>query len=170
MPATFEVPPEPRPFRELFERYSRLHNVSPNLLEALALTESAMDPGAVNPADPSYGLGQVLCRSQRRDELCENRLPAIQEFRSMTPNKLLDPDTNVRIYSQIIAENIRRYPGDLDRAIVAYNNFSSAEAGRGSDGRFKRTSPAGLDPEEYLARVVANLERVRSKPATGIRV
>lgn len=45
----------------LYARHGKEKGVDPTLLKALAITESSEDPRAVNPADPSVGLMQILC-------------------------------------------------------------------------------------------------------------
>lgn len=95
------------------------------LLKAIAITESSENPRAINKSDPSYGLGQVLCKTDTigSNQYCKNLLPAVPEFKSMTPQKLMDAETNVRVYSKIIDDNIRRY--GFERGIATYNRWGS---------------------------------------------
>lgn len=141
----------------LYAFYGQRYQVDALLLKAIAQVESGEDPEAINPGDPSYGLGQVLCVTDDPNGRCRNELPAVSDFRDATPVKLLDPDFNCRIYSQILAWNIRHYHGDVSRAIVGYNNWAAAERGRGPDGRFYGTG----DPEGYLERVRRAWDRLR---------
>lgn len=93
------------------------------LLKAHVYTESAGDPYAVDVADPSYGLGQVLCTTAGgdRDAVCTNKFPAVRGWSGMTPRRLLDPATNLDIAAQIIADNIRKQ--GMPRAIAVYNSW-----------------------------------------------
>jgi hypothetical protein len=76
------------------------------LIKGIISTESEWNPGAINPADPSYGLMQILAGSG-------GPFPAVR------PDDLLDPSTNITLGSTFLVDLLRRYgsPG----AIAAYN-------------------------------------------------
>lgn len=76
------------------------------LVKGHIATESAWDPSAVNPADPSYGLMQILQGPSG-------------PYPATTAQELLDPETNIRLGTQYILDNIRRF--GLPDAIAAYN-------------------------------------------------
>lgn len=96
------------------------------LMAAHVYVESTFNPRAVNPSEPSYGLGQILCQAADRDSPCINKFPAVDSFNSYTPNNLLDVDTNLDVMSQIMASNISAY--GLPKAIAVYNDWSAHTA------------------------------------------
>jgi soluble lytic murein transglycosylase-like protein len=108
-------------FDALFQHWAAVYGVDWRLVKAHAMRESSLDAYAVNEADPSYGLGQVLCDAASPDSPCRNKLN-VDGWSQATPNRLLNPDFNIRIATQIIAANIRQY--GLPRAIAVYNRFA----------------------------------------------
>lgn len=100
-------------FDKLYEKYGRLYGVDPKLLKAIAQVESDENPLAKNPADPSYGLMQILYPQSLN---VENWPPSSAE-------KLYDPDYNVSIGAQIISWNIRSF-GPL-KGVAVYNSWSA---------------------------------------------
>jgi len=76
------------------------------LVKGIIATESQWNPNAINPADPSYGLMQILAGPGG-------------PFPSVSPQDLLDPSTNITLGVTFIQDLLRRY-GSPD-AIAAYN-------------------------------------------------
>jgi len=76
------------------------------LVKGVIATESEWNPGAINPADPSYGLMQIL-------------LGPGGPFPSVSAQDLLDPSTNLTLGITHLQSLLTRYgsPG----AIAAYN-------------------------------------------------
>lgn len=108
---------------KIYKEAGARYNVDWRLLKAIAQVESSENANAVNPSDPSYGLMQVLCTG---GEVCQNRFPAVNGWQGMTKTKLLDPEVNIDIATQILKWNIDNYGQDgLDRAIAVYNNWSA---------------------------------------------
>jgi len=105
------------PFRDLIRRYSKLHSLDPCLVAAVIKKESDFDPNAVNPNDPSYGLGQIT-------------LPTAGQFRvGVTKAMLFLPEVNIEIMCQFIAW-LRAQGVPLPGAISAYNTgFAGWKAG-----------------------------------------
>ena len=96
--------------------------VDPLLLRAIAQVESGEDPKAINPADPSYGLMQVLCRSSGLDSPCTNTFNVVG-WEGMTPARLLTARSNLDIAAQILKYNLGRF--GLTKAIAVYNDWSA---------------------------------------------
>lgn len=93
------------------------------LVKAIIATESAWDPSAINPRDPSYGLMQVMPAS------AGGAGPP-----GVSGAELLDPETNIRAGSEYLRALIARYGrGALSDVIAAYN---AGRARRGPDGRY----------------------------------
>jgi len=109
-------------YDSLYKKYAT-SRVDWKMLKAIAMTESSENANAINRSDPSFGLGQVLCKNTGDNSRCTNQLPAVPEFVNMTPLKLRDPETNVRIFSKILDDNVRKY--GLERGIATYNRWAS---------------------------------------------
>lgn len=76
------------------------------LIKGIISTESEWNPGAINPADPSYGLMQIL-------------LGPGGPFPAVRADDLLDPSTNITLGSTFILDLIRRF--GMPGAVAAYN-------------------------------------------------
>lgn len=109
----------------LYATYGAMFGVDWRLVHAVALHESGENPAAVNHADnESLGLMQVLCRPDGRGG-CANKLN-VQGWSTATRERLLDPDFNVYIGAQILADNIRQY--GVEKGIAVYNAWDQHTA------------------------------------------
>lgn len=108
----------------LFQKWGAAYGVDPLLLKAHATIESGLDPSAINPADPSYGLMQVLC-TKGPEGRCSNRFN-IDGWSGMTATRLLDPDTNIKIATQIVRWNVDTF--GMPRAVAVYNRWDQRNA------------------------------------------
>lgn len=115
-----------RSYDAIFQKHARDYNIDWRLLKAIAMQESSLNPRAVNKADPSYGLMQVLCTENDGDPFCDNvfNLPG---WGKVTKEKLLDPDTNIAYGAQIFAWNLRTY-GSVEKALAVYNSWDQRNA------------------------------------------
>jgi len=86
------------------------YDLPAGLLRAIAKVESSENPNAVNPADPSYGLMQLLY---------PNNLPSVPDWPPPNKEALFNPRLNVHYAAQILKWNIDNY-GVL-RGIAIYN-------------------------------------------------
>lgn len=77
------------------------------LTKAIIAHESEWNPNAVNPADPSYGLMQILHGPGG-------------PYPSVTVQQLRDPVTNIELGMDFLLYQLGRYPL-LEDAIAAYN-------------------------------------------------
>lgn len=77
------------------------------LIKAIIAVESAWNPEAQNPSDPSYGLMQILYGSRG-------------PYPDMSVEQLLDPISNITLGARFIRELIGRY-GSTSDALSAYN-------------------------------------------------
>lgn len=85
------------------------YHIDPYIVLAMIWQESRWNADAVGDGGDSLGLMQIQPRwhSGRMEKLgCED---------------LLDPYDNVVVGIDYLAESIRRYDGDVDKALVAYN-------------------------------------------------
>lgn len=96
--------------------------VDSQILWAVVQHESGGDPHAVNPDDPSYGLGQVMPRWWRYVFVrqCGNKA---------TPETLMDPRLNLCYTAHILAYAQRRYSGDRS-SMISYYNTGDPHRGR----------------------------------------
>ena len=108
---------------EIYQRYGLFYDLDWRLIKAVATVESSQNPDAVNRADPSYGLMQVLCKDGPGGR-CSNivNLPGWPP----TQNELLNPDINVKFGAGILKWNIDTY--GMPKGISVYNNWSARTA------------------------------------------
>jgi len=134
---------------DLFRKWGAVYGVDWQLLKSIAVTESRLNPDAVNAADnESIGLMQVLCRPDGGGG-CSNGLN-VDGWSEATRKKLFDPRFNIKIGAQILAWNIRTY--GLPKAIAVYNRWA------------ERTSPVAgpFQNQLYVDAVLANDMRLTS--------
>ena len=118
----------------LLQKYAKERNLDPYLVAALVVQESNFDPVVVSHAN-AYGLMQVLPSTGRSYA----RKLGIRPFSTA---RLKDAEVNVRIGTQIFADEIRKY-GGVHFALAAYN------AGGSRVLRWQREKP-GLPQDEFI--------------------
>ena len=118
----------------LLQKYAKERNLDPYLVAALVVQESNFDPVVVSHAN-AYGLMQVLPSTGRSYA----RKLGIRPF---STGRLKDAEINVRIGTQIFADEIRKY-GGVHFALAAYN------AGGSRVIRWQREKP-GLPQDEFI--------------------
>jgi hypothetical protein len=109
---------------DLYKKYGDRFSLDPLLLKAIAQVESSENPKAKNPADPSYGLMQLLCVPDGQGG-CKNRLNVLG-WPPENVEKLYDPDYSVYIGAQILSWNQGRY--GFNKGIAVYNSWSAHTA------------------------------------------
>lgn len=114
----------------LYIKHGQQKGVDAMLLKAIARVESNENPNAVNATDPSYGLMQVLCRDGIGG--CTNKLDVL-DWNDASKTRLMDPDFNLHIASQILAWNVRTY--GFMKGIAVYNSWGAHEDPR--EGPFR---------------------------------
>lgn len=134
----------------LYIKYGGKYGVEPSLLKALAIVESNENHLAVNPSDPSHGLMQILCIAENEGDFCKNRL-YVEGWETATPEKLLNPDFNVMIGSQIISWNIMKY--GLEKGIALYNAWNEHNREAPINGPFTN--------QDYVDKVYAEYIYIR---------
>lgn len=125
------------PFRELVEREARRHGLDPYLVAGLIRQESFFNPRAVSPAG-AVGLMQVMPATGRG-------LARSAGVRGFEREMLLHPETNVRLGTAFLADQLRRHP-TLTDAFAAYN------AGPGRVARWRRF-PEHRDEDLFVERI-----------------
>lgn len=131
-------------FAECFARAGTHYGIAPVLLEAIARTESRLDPLAVNTAnaDGSWDIGLMQINSRW--------LPQIEAV-GMHASALYEPCTSIWVGAWVLAGNVSRY-GYCWEAVGAYNAGTAA------------TAAARARRERYADRVHRELRR-----AVGMR-
>lgn len=104
----------------LYRDAGAAYGVDWRLIKAVAVVESSENPKAENRRDPSIGLMQLHCTEDAQGR-CINRFD-IDGWAGITREQLLDPRTNVRFGTQILAWNLRHF--GLRAGIACYNAFT----------------------------------------------
>ena len=138
--AYFDISPKYKQVKHHLREASHEHGVDLELLQALIATESGFDPQAVSPKG-AVGLMQIMPATAQRYGVNADRKAPIAL-------KLTDPRTNVRTGTRYLRDLIRRYPGQLDLALAAYN------AGEGAVQRAGNRIPNYRETQNYVKTVM----------------
>lgn len=99
----------------MFHREEKIHNLPPNLLKAICYVETGHNLKLRYKFDVysnSYGI-------------CQVKIGAARQMGFTHPEKLLaQPDVNARIAAKYLQYQLKRYNGDVKKAITAYNRGS----------------------------------------------
>ncbi|MCS3408347.1 lytic transglycosylase domain-containing protein [Serratia sp. AKBS12] len=126
-------------WKQAGERYG----IEPTLLQAIAITESSLDPAAINQnKDGSYDIGLMQINS--------NNLPALKKYQISQRRLLNDPCLSVMTGAWILAGFMRRH-GYSWEAVGAYNAGSAP----------KRNALR----QHYARRVQTHYQRLQQHPA-----
>jgi len=99
----------------LIRTSASVYGLEPALVYAIAKVESNLNPLAKNPADPSYGLMQIM-------PMLAQDYGFVKDWRNPTSfeiNSLYDPNISLTIACQHLARLLRSY--SMDVAIQMYN-------------------------------------------------
>jgi soluble lytic murein transglycosylase len=108
----------PAAFGAMVKRYAEEEKISPLLMLAFIRQESSFDPRAVSPAG-AMGLTQVLPATGEQLARTFN----LQGFDS---EDLLKADLNLRFGARFMADQLRRFGGEISVALAAYNGGPNA--------------------------------------------
>ncbi len=131
------------PHMDCFEQAAERHRVPLTLLLAVARGESDFDPRARSKAE-ALGVMQILWPTTARH----------LGIRSRTA--LFEPCTNIDAGARYLAELLDRYPGDLQRAVAAYNY---------GPGRIRSDAPLPAGARWYADYILRHLRYVVSAQA-----
>lgn len=121
--------------------YSKQYNVEEALIKAVIKTESGGDTTAKSPVG-AVGLMQLMPATATR-------------FGTLSSERTI-PSKNVSAGTQYLSFLYKRYKGDLDKTIAAYN------AGEGNVDKYKGIPPF-RETQDYVKRVKANLAVFRGE-------
>lgn len=85
------------------------HHIDPAIIMAMAYRESGYNAAAIGDNGDSYGLLQIQPRWH------------YERMQKLGCTDLLDPFQNVTVGVDYLAESLARYDGDMEKALVAYN-------------------------------------------------
>ena len=143
--------PNANRFEPLIQQYARLHKLDPALVKAVIAVESAFEPGAVSPKG-ALGLMQIIPDTGERYGIVGDR-------RRTAEQKLLDPETNLRIGTRHLRALLALFAENIELALAAYN------AGEQAVERYERTIPPFPETREYVKLVQQFYAIYRPPPA-----
>jgi hypothetical protein len=117
------------PYDDVIRRVADKHGVDPSLLWGVVKTESNFNPNAVSKAG-AIGLGQLM--------------PATAAQYGVDPH---DPEQNLEGAAQHLAYLTKRFNGDTQKALAAYN---------AGEGRVDRGGPLPAETRAYVPKVLSN--------------
>lgn len=138
--ATLEYGPKPATssIDQLVDKAAQRYQVAPELIKAVIKAESSFNPKAVSPAG-AQGLMQLM--------------PATA--RELGVEDSFDPEQNIMGGTRYLRDLLKRYDGDLDSALAAYN-WGMGNLAR-SDGRLpEETRTYQKRVKQFLAQYQQN--------------
>lgn len=150
--ATFEVSIAYKAVRHLMREAAAAAGLEYELLKAVVATESGFDPKAVSPRG-AIGLMQLMPDTA-------SRFGVHATARQPVPARLTDPRTNLQAGARYLAWLLRRFDGQTELALAAYN------AGEGAVQRYGNQIPPFAETQRYV-RTVSRLHQLLRPPATG---
>ncbi len=118
-----------------------IYHVDPAIVTAMIYKESTYRADAMGDSGKSFGLMQIQKRwhEARMDKL--------------DVDDLLDPYQNVTVGIDFLAELIKKYDGNVEKALVAYN--------MGASGAYKNCFSKGVYSSKYSRAVLAKAESLQ---------
>ena len=148
--AFFEMSPTFKLVRQHLRDASSDHNIDFELLQALIVTESGFNTGAVSPKG-AIGLMQIMPATARRYGVESDKKLALE-------TKLTDPKINIKTGTRYLRDLINMFPGQIELALAAYN------AGEGAVQRAGNQIPNYKETQNYVKTVMQLYAGL--KPAT----
>ena len=125
----------PRAYGELILKYSEKAGVDPYLAFAVMRAESSFAPAATSPVG-ARGLMQLM----------PHTAALVLHEKKIDPDRLYDPELNIRLGTKHLRELIDSYNGNLAAVIASYN------AGAHNVNRWMKTY-SGLQTEEFIESI-----------------
>ena len=125
----------PKAFGELVMKYSEKAGVDPSLAFAVMRAESAFAPAATSPVG-ARGLMQLMPQTAAM----------VLHEKKIEPERLYDPELNIRLGTKHLRELIDKYNGNQTAVIASYN------AGAHNVSRWLKTY-ANLKGEEFIESI-----------------
>lgn len=136
----FDVPLS-HDLQDFIAELCEIYHVDPAIVVAMIYKESTYRADAMGDSGKSYGLMQIQKRwhAARMDKL--------------GVDDLLDPYQNVAVGIDFLAELIKKYDGNVEKALVAYN--------MGASGAYKNCFSKGVYSSKYSRAVLAKAESLQ---------
>lgn len=136
----FDVPLS-HDLQDFIAELCEVYHVDPAIVTAMIYKESTYRADAMGDSGKSYGLMQIQKRwhEARMDKL--------------GVDDLLDPYQNVAVGIDFLAELIKKYDGNVEKALVAYN--------MGASGAYKNCFSKGVYSSKYSRAVLAKAEELQ---------
>jgi soluble lytic murein transglycosylase-like protein len=131
-------------FDRLIERAAHSHSVSPELVRAVILVESAFNPKAVSSRG-AVGLMQLLPATARRYGVAD----------------AFDPEQNVMAGVHYLRDLMTRYGNNLELTLAAYN------AGEEAVERYGKSIPPFAETQHYVPTVLRIYRSLLSQQRPG---
>jgi len=125
----------PKAFSELVSNFSEEAGVDPSLAFAVMRAESAFTPSATSPVG-ARGLMQLMPQTAAM----------VLNQKKIDPERLYDPELNIRLGTKHLRELIDKYSGNEIAVIASYN------AGAGNVNRWLKTY-SNLKDEEFVESI-----------------
>lgn len=135
----------------LIRQASAIQGIDYELLHAVIATESGFRIRVVSPKG-AVGLMQLIPPTAERYGVKDDKY-------SLARDKLIDPRTNIWVGSRHLHKLIRRYPGDIELALAAYN------AGEGAVRRAGNRVPNYPETKKYVRNVMHQYKQRLKPPA-----
>ncbi|MFQ5777344.1 MAG: transglycosylase SLT domain-containing protein [Terriglobia bacterium] len=117
----------PRPYWEVIRREARRRRVDPYLVAALIRQESRFERDARSSAG-ALGLMQLMPRTAR----------SLARRRRLSESRILEPQFNIRLGTQFLAQLLRRFHGEVEKAVAGYNAGGTRVAEWVSQGGYRQ--------------------------------
>jgi len=121
-------------FESIIEQASQKYGVSPALIHAVILQESAYDPNAISPKG-AIGLMQLMPQTAKRFNVRNS----------------FDPEENIFAGTKLLSTLLRKYNHNMARALAAYN------AGEGAVSKYDGIPPFS-ETQQYVQKIILQLK------------
>lgn len=125
----------PKAFGDMVMKYSEAAGIDPSLAYAVMRAESAFSPSATSPVG-ARGLMQLMPQTAA----------LVMKEKKLDPERLYDPDLNIRLGTKHLRELIDKYSGNQIAVIASYN------AGAHNVNRWLKTY-VDLKDEEFIESI-----------------
>lgn len=150
----FEHAPRFTRVNRLIREASVAHGVDYELLQAVIAVESGFRIRVVSPKG-AIGLMQVIPPTAERYGVKDDKY-------SLVEDKLINPKINIQTGSRHLNKLIKRYPGDIELALAAYN------AGEGAVRRAGNKIPNYPETKNYVKNVMRMYEYLKPPPRPSV--
>jgi soluble lytic murein transglycosylase-like protein len=139
LPAALAAPKAPmvyssKDYSHVMEEAAKRYDVDPDLIKAVVHQESVEDPNAVSGKN-AHGLMQLRPSTAKQYGV----------------NNINDPEENVDAGTHYLADLIKRYDGDIPKALAAYNAGPEAVEKYNGVPPFKET-------QQYVKAIMARIK------------